>query len=236
MDELIILYEDNHIIVVLKPQNMPTCEDESGDRDLLTAVKDYVRETYHKTGNVYIGLVHRLDRPTGGVMVFAKSSKAAARLSEQMKSGDFEKRYLTVLAGTPKEERATLKNYLKKNPINNMVYLATATTTGAKYAELDYTVLQTVNGLTLTDVRLHTGRSHQIRVQMSSVNCPVYGDMRYGGEKAVKGHLALWAYHLAFTHPVTKERLVFRAQPPKDGYPWSLFDTEPAVKIAKPEI
>lgn len=235
MEDLIVLYEDNHVIVVLKPQNMPSCEDESKDPDLLSAVKEYVRTAYNKTGNVYIGLVHRLDRPTGGVMVFAKSSKAAARLSEQMKSGDFEKRYLAVLVDAPKEQSGTLKNYLKKNPINNMVYVATATTAGAKYAELDYRILQTENSLSLAEICLHTGRSHQIRVQMSSINCPLYGDMRYGGEKAVKGRLALWAYHLAFTHPVSKERLVFRAQPPKENYPWSLFDTESAVKIPKPE-
>lgn len=236
MDDLIILYEDNHIIVVLKPQNMPSCEDESKDKDLLTAIKEYIKTTYNKTGNVYLGLVHRLDRPTGGVMVFAKSSKAAARLSEQMKNGDFEKKYLTVLCGTPREEKATLRHYMKKNAVNNMVYICTAATEGAKFAELDYTVLETINGLSLAEVRLHTGRSHQIRVQMNAIGCPVYGDMRYGGAKAVKGYLALWAYYLAFTHPVTKERLVFRVQPPKDVSPWTEFDTEKAVRIIKPDI
>ena len=236
MDELIILYEDNHIIVVLKPQNVPTCEDESKDKDMLTYIKEYIRDKYGKQGNVYLGLVHRLDRPTGGVMVFAKSSKAAARLSEQMKNGDFEKKYLAVLTDTPREERAVLKNYLKKNPINNMVYLATATTTGAKYAELDYKILETHKNLALAEVRLHTGRSHQIRVQMSSVGCPVFGDMRYGGEKAVKGNLALWAYSLAFSHPVTKERLVFKIQPPKEVVPWTFFDTDKAIRTTKPEV
>ncbi len=236
MDELIILYEDNHIIVVLKPQNVPTCEDESKDKDMLTYIKEYIRDKYGKQGNVYLGLVHRLDRPTGGVMVFAKSSKAAARLSEQMKNGDFEKKYLAVLTDTPREERAVLKNYLKKNPINNMVYLATATTTGAKYAELDYKILETHKNLALAEVRLHTGRSHQIRVQMSSIGCPVFGDMRYGGEKAVKGNLALWAYSLAFSHPVTKERLVFKIQPPKEVVPWTFFDTDKAIRTTKPEV
>ena len=236
MEDLIILYEDNHIIVVLKPQNVPSCEDESKDKDMLTIIKGYIKETYGKTGNVYLGLVHRLDRPTGGVMVFAKTSKAASRLSEQMKSGDFEKKYLTVLCGTPKQEKATLQNYMKKNVVNNMVYLCTAATQGAKFAELDYNVLETKDNLSFTEVRLHTGRSHQIRVQMSSIGCPVFGDMRYGGPKAVKGFLALWAYYLSFTHPVTKERLVFRAQPPKDVAPWTIFDTENAVKIVKPEV
>ena len=236
MDELNILYEDNHIIVVLKPQNVPSCEDESKDRDMLTMIKDYIRVTYNKQGNVYLGLVHRLDRPTGGVMVFAKSSKAASRLSEQMRDGDFEKRYYTVLVGQPKEEKAVLTHYIKKNAVNNMVYVCPATVNGAKLARLDYTVLDNKDGLSLVDVRLHTGRSHQIRVQMSAIGTPVFGDMRYGGEKAKKGYLALWAYYLSFTHPVSKERMVFRVQPPKENNPWVMFDTERSVKIIKPSL
>lgn len=236
MEEVTILYEDNHIIVALKPQNVPTCEDESKDRDMLNILKGYIKETYNKPGNVYLGLVHRLDRPTGGVMVFAKSSKAAARLSEQMKNGDFEKRYYTVLVGVPKDEQAILTHYLKKNAINNVVYVCPPLTEGAKFAELDYRVLETVGNYSLADVRLHTGRSHQIRVQMSAIGCPVYGDMRYGGEKAKKGKLALWAYYLAFSHPVTKERLVFRVQPPKDEEPWASFNTDGAIKIIKPSL
>lgn len=235
-EELTILYEDNHIIVVLKPQNVPTCEDESKDADLLTAIKDYIRKKYDKKGNVYLGLIHRLDRPTGGVMVFAKSSKAAARLTEQMQAGDFEKRYYAVLCGVPKEERAILTHYLKKNAITNTVYVCPPLTEGAKFAELDYRVLEKKGDYCLADVRLHTGRSHQIRVQMNAIGCPVYGDMRYGGEKAKKGKLALWSYYLAFTHPVSRERLVFRAQPPKDTAPWTAFDTEPSVTVIKPDM
>ncbi len=236
MDDLIILHEDNHIIVVLKPQNVPSCEDESKDKDMLTIIKEYIKVTYNKQGNVYLGLVHRLDRPTGGVMVFAKSSKAAARLSEQIKSGDFDKRYFAVLMGLPKEEKATLTHYMKKNTVNNMVYVCPPTVEGAKFAELEYSVLEYHDGLALADVRLHTGRSHQIRVQMNAIGTPLYGDMRYGGEKAKKGRLALWAYYLSFTHPVSKERMVFRVQPPKDVTPWQIFDTEKAVKIIKPSI
>lgn len=235
MEDIVILHEDNHIIVALKPQNMPCCEDESKDKDLLTALKEYIKVKYEKQGNVYLGLVHRLDRPTGGVMVFAKSSKAAARLSEQMQNGDFEKKYLTVLTNTPKRERETLRNYIKKNAINNMVYICTATDSGAKYAELDYRILDTKMGLSLAEVTLHTGRSHQIRVQMAGINCPLYGDMRYGGVNAKKGKLALWAYSLAFTHPVTKERLVFKVQPPEDISPWELFSTADILETAKPE-
>ena len=141
MEDLVILYEDNHIIVVLKPQNVPSQGDESKDTDLLTMIKEYIKVTYHKPGNVYVGLVHRLDRPTGGVMVFAKSSKAASRLSEQMKSGDFEKKYLTVLTAMPREKKAVLTHYLKKNAVNNMVYVSSQAAEGAKMAQLDYTVL-----------------------------------------------------------------------------------------------
>lgn len=231
MEDLTILYEDNHIIVVLKPQGVPSCEDESKDKDLLTMIKDYIKVRDNKPGNVYIGLVHRLDRPTGGVMVFAKTSKAAARLSEQMKTGDFEKKYATVLVGIPEKKEQTVTNYLKKNPINNMVYVCGQSVEGAKFAELEYRVLEEKNGLAFTEVKLHTGRSHQIRVQMSTLGYPVYGDMRYGGVNAVKGNLALWAVSLSFTHPVSKERLTFKIEPPKEISPWKIFDTSLSVKL-----
>ncbi len=230
-ENLTILFEDNHIIVVFKPQNIASCPDESGDENLLDIVKAYVKEKYEKPGNVYVGLVHRLDRPTGGVMVFAKTSKAAGRLGEQMKSGDFDKRYLTVLNGTPSPLQGTLTGYLKKNTVNNMVYLGTQATDGAKFASLDYRVLQSNERYCLTEVKLHTGRSHQIRVQMAGIAHPVYGDMRYGGERAQKGKLALWAYSLSFTHPVTKERMRFILEPPKEDAPWSAFDVSSAVKV-----
>ena len=236
MEDLIILHEDNHIIVVLKPQNVPSCEDASKDQDMLSIIKEYIRVTYNKQGNVYLGLIHRLDRPTGGVMVFAKSSKAASRLSEQLRDGDFEKRYFAVLVGKPKEEKATLTHYMKKNSVNNMVYVCPPTVEGAKFAELEYSLVDYKEGLSLVDVRLHTGRSHQIRVQMNAIGTPVYGDMRYGGVKAKKGYLALWAYYLSFTHPVSKEKMVFRVQPPKENTPWSIFDTDRTVTIIKPGV
>lgn len=230
MDELKILHEDNHIIVVLKPQGIPSCGDESGDENMLDAVKEYIRTAYGKPGNVYVGLVHRLDRPTGGVMVFAKTSKAAARLSEQMRSGDFEKKYLAVLSAVPKEPQGKLVNYLKKNAVNNMVYLCPPTTEGAKMASLEYRVAEEKGGCALAEIKLHTGRSHQIRVQMAGIGCPVFGDMRYGGERAKKGNLALWAYSLTFTHPVTKERLRFMAEPPEET-PWKHFSLAPLFTL-----
>lgn len=227
---LTVLYEDNHLIVVMKQQNIASCPDESGDRNMLDAVKEYVKTAYGKSGNVYIGLVHRLDRPTGGVMVFAKTSKAAGRLSEQMRTGDFDKRYLAVLNGAPAPESGTLTGYLKKNTVNNMVYLCPQGTDGAKFASLDYRVLGKTEKLALTEIKLHTGRSHQIRVQTAGIAHPVYGDMRYGAEYAQKGKLALWAYSLSFTHPVTKERMKFICTPPEDEMPWSKFDLSSVVR------
>ena len=229
IEEPIIVYEDNHIIVVLKPQGVPSCEDESKDADMLSIIKNYIKVRDEKPGNVYLGLVHRLDRPTGGVMVFAKTSKAASRLSEQMKVGDFSKKYYTVLVGSPVKKQQTVTNYLKKNAINNMVYVAEQGVEGAKFAELEYRVVEEKAGLAFTEVTLHTGRSHQIRVQMSHLGYPVYGDMRYGGANAVKGNLALWATSLSFAHPVTKERLTFKIEPPKDLSPWKIFNTEASL-------
>lgn len=231
LPELNILYEDNHIIVVLKPQMTACCPDESKDDNLLDQVKKYVKITYNKPGNVYVGLVHRLDRPTGGIMVYAKTSKAAARLTAGLQSGDFEKKYLAVLCGTPDEERATLTNYLRKNTVNNLVYICTPSEEGAKYAELDYKLLESKGKYSLVEVRLHTGRTHQIRVQMAGISHPVFGDMRYGGALAQKGKLALWAYCLSFSHPITKERMRFLACPPDTETPWKAFDVEKAIEI-----
>ena len=223
--ELQVLYEDNHIIVVVKPQNIPTQEDESKDKDMLTIVKEYIKEKENKPGNVYVGLVHRLDRPTGGVMVFAKTSKAASRLSTQMTQGEFHKRYLTVVLGKPREKRLKLINFLQKNARTNTVQVVPELTSGAKRAELEYNVLDHNDKVSLVEVDLFTGRSHQIRVQMKHIGCPVYGDVKYGGDKLAKGHnLALWAYELKFVHPTTKENMTFKVYPPEDKIPWKVFD------------
>lgn len=224
-DKLNVIYEDNHVIVVIKPQNIPTQEDESKDKDLLTMVKEYIKEKDNKPGNVFVGLVHRLDRPTGGVMVFAKTSKAASRLSAQITENEFKKRYLAVVLGKPREKRLKLVNYLQKNARTNTVQVVPELTTGAKRAELEYEVLESKEKVSLVDVKLYTGRSHQIRVQMKHIGCPVYGDVKYGGDKLAKGHnLALWAYELKFVHPTTKENMTFKVYPPEDIVPWSVFD------------
>ncbi len=225
MEELNVVYEDNHIIVVIKPQNIPTQEDDSKDKDLLTMVKEYIKIKENKPGNVYVGLVHRLDRPTGGLMVFAKTSKAASRLTQEMHTDDFKKRYLTVVVGKPRDKRAKLVNYLMKNARTNTVQVVPELTTNAKRAELEYQVLDEKEKVSLVEVQLLTGRSHQIRVQMKHIGCPVYGDVKYGGDSLAKGHnLALWAYELKFIHPTTKENMTFKCYPPEDIVPWNVFN------------
>lgn len=230
MDDVTILHEDNSVLVVVKPQNMPSQADSSGDLDLLTLLKDYIKQKYNKPGNVYLGLVHRLDRPTGGVMVFAKNSKSAERLSKQIVDHEMTKQYLTTVLGAPVERKGTLVNYLKKNALTNNVYVATFGDHDAKRAELSYEVLEQSEYFSLVKVQLGTGRSHQIRVQFSAINCPVWGDMRYGGDVLGKGHnLALWAYRLEFDHPVFKEHMVFVAYPPQIQ-PWTQFDVAKHVE------
>ena len=223
--DLTVLYEDNHIIVVLKPQNVPSQEDETKDLDMLSAVKQYIKEKANKPGNVYVGLVHRLDRPTGGVMVFAKTSKAAERLCEQMKTGEFKKEYLCITCGVPKEKSGRLVHYLKKDTKNNIVNVVPLATEGAKQAILNYEVKEVVNGYALVKVNLETGRSHQIRVQMATIGCPLYGDQKYGANKETLSRpLALWAVRLTITHPITKERNQFVIYPPTEEAPWKAFE------------
>ena len=233
--KLTVLYEDNHVIVVLKPQNVPTQADSTGDKDLLTMVKEYLKVTHEKQGEAFCGLVHRLDRPTGGVMVFAKTSKAASRLAEQMKEGSFEKRYLAVVVGAPRDRQARLTDYLLKDEKNNTVTVVPAPIEGAKRAELIYKVLETSPKLSLVDIKLLTGRSHQARVQLQHIGTPIFGDARYGGDKLAKGHnLALWAYELRFYHPTTKMPMVFVAYPPMEKTPWKFFEIERYVSVVAP--
>ncbi|MDR0696021.1 MAG: RNA pseudouridine synthase [Christensenellaceae bacterium] len=222
--DLIILYEDNRILVVLKPQNIPAVKDISEDLDLLTMLKNYLVESKNKSGDAYLGLVHRLDRPTGGVMVFAKNSKSAASLSQQLRDGTFEKRYYAVTCGIPKEKHAILKNSLLKNEKQNIVSCVPVATEGAKLAVLEYKILSTVENMALLDIKLLTGRSHQARVQLAHIGTPIYGDQKYAGTKSMPTeNLALWATELRFVHPSTKEIRVFKIDPPPDIYPWSSF-------------
>lgn len=236
-NDLKVLYEDNQIIVVVKPQNMPTQADSSGDPDLLSLVKNYIKEKYNKPGEAYVGLVHRLDRPTGGVMVFARTSKAAARLQEQMKDGSFEKKYLAVTVGIPRLRQSRLSQYLFKDEKTNTVKVVPAAIEGAKKAELEYKVLESAVKVALLDIKLITGRSHQARVQLQSMGTPIFGDVRYGGDSLAKGHnLALWAYELRFYHPVNKNPFVFKVFPPVEDVPWNVFAIDSHINVSKPTI
>ncbi len=228
-----IVYEDNHILVAIKPQNMPSQGDSSGDLDFLSQLKEYLVKKYNKPGNAYLGLLHRLDRPTGGVMVFAKTSKAASRISEQIRGGDFEKTYAAVTVGRP-NRTGRVEHYLVKDEKTNTVTLAPASLAGVKRAESDIRVVQEKNGLSLVSVKLITGRTHQARVQLKALGSPIAGDKRYGGDKYLAApHLALWAYKLSFVHPVTGEAMKFISLPP-DEQPWSLFDIDELVDLVRP--
>ena len=221
-----IVYEDNHLLVIIKPHNIGVQEDESKDDDLLNLLKNYIKVRDNKPGNVFLGLVHRLDRPTGGVMVFAKTSKCASRLTEQLKNKEMKKAYLCVVLGKPNQDKARLNCYLVKDAKTNTVNLATKSDYGAKEAILDYEVLDTKSNVSLIKVNLLTGRSHQIRVQMSKQNqTPIYGDFKYG-DKAHGGNLALWAYELKFKHPTTQKPMVFKVLPDTEKLVWKAFESQ----------
>ena len=217
-----ILYEDNHLIVVEKPPNLPVQADASGDADLLTLLKDYIKEKYQKPGAVYLGLVHRLDRPVGGVMVFARTSKAAARLSAQFASRSSHKRYAALVSGLPMG-RARLSGFLAREEDGN-ASMTGPEAPGAKTAELSYERLTRRGEVSLLDVWLLTGRHHQIRCQLADAGLPIWGDQRYNA-KAVPGEqIALWAYALSFEHPTKKEPMRFVCLP--HGAAWRPFETE----------
>lgn len=218
-----VLYEDNHLIVVVKPPNVPSQADDSRDPDMLSLIKADLKARYQKPGNVFLGLVHRLDRPVGGVMVFAKTSKAASRLSDAVRTRSIRKTYTAVVHGRPQPPSGSLRHYLLKDARTNTVSVVPRERAGAKEALLDYTVTGHLEGLARVEIQLHTGRPHQIRVQFAAIGCPLYGDQRYGGSQSRPGEqIALWSTRLAFEHPTTKEALSFASSPP-ETYPWLLW-------------
>lgn len=221
--KLKVIYEDNHIIVVEKPPNIPSQGEKTEDVDMLTLIKEYLKEKYNKPGNVYLGLVHRLDRPVGGVMIFAKTSKAASRLSNQVREKIFKKEYLAIVDGKPEKNTGTLENYLLKNEKNNISRIVKEGTPGSKYAKLDYEVLKynkEIN-LSLLKILLHTGRHHQIRVQLAGMGHSICGDQKYGTRGRGK-QISLWAYKLTIEHPITKESMSFIDIPDPIG-PWVMI-------------
>lgn len=218
MNNINIVYEDNHLLVVEKPINIPVQEDSSKDKDLLTILKEYIKVKYNKPGNVYLGLVHRLDRPVGGIMVFAKTSKAASRLSDQIRTKTFKKIYNAVVIGKINES-GTLIDKILKDTKNNIVKVDD----NGKESMLNYKLLKYKDNLSLVEIELLTGRSHQIRVQMSHFNHPLYGDQKYNVNARIGQQIALFACRIEFEHPTTHKLLTF-SLPLPDRVPFNSFD------------
>lgn len=219
-----ILYEDNHLIAVNKPFGMLSQGDETGDISVVDWVTSYLRTTYNKPGNVYVGLLHRLDRPAGGVLLLAKTSKAAARVSRLFQQKEPNKLYLAITERTPEPPAGSLIHHVKKLPDKNIMKAFRHPVHGSKEARLDYWVKATHGDKALVEVRLHTGRRHQIRVQLGSIGCPIMGDVKYGKTEFLPNTcIALLAHSLTIEHPIKKEPLTITAPIPQEE-PWTLFD------------
>lgn len=209
-----IIYEDNHLLVVDKPINVPMQLDNSKDEDMLTSLKKYLKEKYNKSGNVYLGLVHRLDRPVSGVCVFARTSKAASRLSKQISEHSFSKQYLAIVEDNGLKDSDTFEDYLLKDPKTNM----SKVDKNGKYAKLSYQALSRKNNLAKVLINLETGRSHQIRVQFSSRNHALWGDQKYNKNAIPNKQIALHSYSISFKHPITNEELTFKSEPNREPF------------------
>jgi 23S rRNA pseudouridine1911/1915/1917 synthase len=210
-----ILYEDNHLIVVNKPAGILVQGDETGDQTLSDFVKQYLKNKYQKPGAVFLGVVHRIDRPVSGVVVLARTSKALSRMNERFRTRDVEKTYLAIVEGKPENSSATLVHWLRKNESANKVTVFKRETSDALRCELSYKNLCNKNNLALLEVKPVTGRSHQIRAQLSAMGCPIYGDLKYGSENTMSDQsICLHAFRLTFQHPVSLQLVEYKAPPP----------------------
>ncbi len=220
-----VLYEDNHIIVINKRSSQIVHGDKTGDTPLDEEVKEYLRVKYNKQGNVFCGLVHRLDRPVSGAVIFAKTGKALERLNKMIQKHEITKTYWAICRNAPPKEHDTLCHYLLRNEKQNKTYITQDTERG-KYAELDYTLIAQSDFYHLLQVNLKTGRHHQIRAQLSSIGCPIKGDLKYGfGRSNAVSSISLHARQLSFIHPVSKERICIIAPVPEEGL-WQWFEKE----------
>jgi 23S rRNA pseudouridine1911/1915/1917 synthase len=219
-----ILYWDNHIVIANKPAGMLSQKDRTGDDSILESLKQFIKERFDKPGEVFLGSVHRLDRPAFGLMIFAKTSKALTRLNKMIQKGEIHKEYYAVVEGIPEFSEKTLVHYLYKDTHHNLVKCYSSEGKGRKKAILHYKMLAHTKKLSLLDIHLQTGRPHQIRVQLADMACPIVGDLKYGatGPNADKS-ICLMSKRLQFIHPVSKEYLDFRLDLPRDKAVWSLF-------------
>ncbi|MFD0861943.1 RluA family pseudouridine synthase [Sungkyunkwania multivorans] len=217
-DNLQVLYEDNHLIVVNKRPGDIVQGDKTGDIPLSDVVKEYLAQKYHKSGNVFLGVVHRLDRPTSGVVVFARTSKALPRLNKLFATKEAKKTYWAVVKEQPPKKTDMLTHWLRRNPKQNKSYANDKEVSNSKKAMLEYHVIKHLNNYHLLEVELHTGRHHQIRAQLSAIGCPIKGDLKYGSDRSNSdGSIHLHARALSFVHPVKKDEMRFVAEPPKDA-------------------
>jgi 23S rRNA pseudouridine1911/1915/1917 synthase len=221
-----ILYEDNHVIVVNKLPSELTQGDKTGDTTLPDLIKAYLKEKYQKPGNVFLGVVHRLDRPTSGALVFARTSKALERLNAQFRDKETNKVYWAIVGQKPHQHSGSLTQYLKKNETQNKSYVVQEGTIGAKKALLHYRQIATSERYYLLEIELETGRHHQIRCQLANMGCVIKGDLKYGDKRSnPDGSICLHARTLSFEHPTTKERISVVAPLPKLGI-WTAFDQD----------
>ncbi len=218
-----ILYEDNHIIIVNKRSSDLVQGDGTGDEPLDDIVRAYIKEKYNKPGDVFLGVVHRLDRPVSGCVVYARTSKALSRLSELFRTREVKKTYWAIVSDRPPAEEGTLSNYLKKNEQQNKSYVYEKEVKGSKLAELSYRVLARSEKYYLIEVDLQTGRHHQIRAQLAAAGCPIKGDLKYGSKRSNEGGgISLHSRRVAFVHPVKNEEIKIEAPLPDDRI-WKLF-------------
>lgn len=216
-ENLQVLHEDNHIIVVNKRAGDIVQGDKTGDKPLSDVVKEYIKDKYNKPGNVFLGTVHRLDRPTSGIVIYARTSKALERLNKMLRDKTIKKTYWAIVQQQPKKATDTLTNYLKKNPKNNKSTAYTKEVNGSKKATLHYKILKKLDNYSLLEIDLETGRHHQIRVQLSNIGSIIKGDLKYGAKRSNKdGSIHLHARKIQFTHPVSKELIKITAPTPSD--------------------
>ena len=213
-ENLQIIYEDNHLIIVNKRVGDIVQGDKTKDKPLSEVVKEYIAEKYNKPGKVYLGVVHRLDRPTSGIIIFAKTSKALSRLNKMLRDKEFTKTYIAIVENPPQDNKGTLIHYLRKNPKNNKAIVFNKNTPDTKKAILHYKISKQLDNYTVLEIDLETGRHHQIRAQLSSINCTIKGDLKYGAKRSNKnGGIYLHAYKISFIHPVKKEAITCIAKP-----------------------
>ncbi len=222
-----VVYEDNHIIVLNKRPSQIVQGDKTGDVCLVDMVKEYLKEKYNKPGQVFCGLVHRLDRPVSGLVIFAKTDKALSRLSKQIKDHEIKKIYWAITKNTPTQHEGKLVGYIKRNEKQNKSYIVPEGTANSKLAILEYKLIgQSGGGYNLIEVHLHTGRHHQIRTQLADMGCPIRGDLKYGYPRSnTDGSISLHAHKLSFIHPVKKELIELEALPYSDSDKlWTVFN------------